>query len=104
MIVTTTNKVEDREISEYIDIVFGEVIEGINVFKDIGAGIRNIVGGRSKSYESEIIKGRTEALEEMKERAMNLGADAVVGIKFDYEAVVDGMLMISCSGTAVKLK
>lgn len=102
MLVTTTN-LTNREY-EYIDLVFGEVVCGINMFKDIGAGIRNIVGGRSKGYEKEIIKARKDALDEMKSRAASLGADAIMGIKFDYEAVCDGMMFVSCAGTAVKLK
>lgn len=103
MIITTTNNVEGREITQYIDIVFGEVIEGMNFLKDIGAGLRNFVGGRSQGYEKSVINGRNEAIEELKRRAEEMGADAVVGIKFDYEAIVEGMVMITCSGTAVKL-
>ncbi|MDO4662298.1 MAG: YbjQ family protein [Tissierellia bacterium] len=103
MIITTTNNVEGREITQYIDIVFGEVIEGMNFLKDIGAGLRNFVGGRSQGYEKAVISGRDEAIEELKRRASEIGADAVVGIKFDYEAIVEGMVMITCSGTAVKL-
>lgn len=104
MIVTTTNFVENREVEEYIGLVCGEVIEGLNFLKDLGAGLRNIIGGRSSGYEKGVIEGREEAIEEMKARAAELGADAVIGVQFDYEAVVEGMLMISCVGTAVKLK
>ena len=104
MIVTTTNYVENREVEEYRGLVFGEVIEGLNFLKDLGAGLRNIIGGRSSGYEKGVIEGREEAIEEMKARAAELGADAIIGVEFDYEAVVEGMLMISCVGTAVKLK
>ena len=77
MVVTTTNAVEGRKVVEYKDIVFGEVITGINFFKDIGAGLRNMFGGRSQGYEDELCNARNEALEEMKRRAASLGANAV---------------------------
>lgn len=106
MIVTTTNSIEGREIIEYKTIVFGEVITGINFLKDIGAGLRNFFGGRSQGYEDELLKARNEALEEMKQRAISIGADAIVGMKMDYEVLgADaGMLMVTCSGTAVRLR
>ncbi|QFG46125.1 heavy metal-binding domain-containing protein [Lapidilactobacillus dextrinicus] len=106
MIITTTNAVQDCEVSEYQGIVFGEVITGINMFKDIGAGLRNLVGGRSKGYEDELTKAREEAINEMGHRAEKLGADAVIGMKMDYEVLGsdNGMLMVTCSGTAVKLR
>ncbi len=105
MIVTTTNRVEGREIKEYKGIVFGEVISGVNFIKDFTAGIRDIFGGRSKSYEDELQKAREEAIEEMKARANAMGADAVVGVDVDYEVLgANGsMLMVSVSGTAVNL-
>ncbi len=105
MIITTTNSVEGKEVTAYKGIVFGEVITGINVLKDLGAGLRNVFGGRSKSYENELLTAREEALAEMQERAQSLGADAVIGIKMDYEVLGsdNGMLMVTCSGTAVKL-
>ncbi|WP_125606939.1 putative heavy metal-binding protein [Lapidilactobacillus bayanensis] len=105
MIITTTNAVQDRTVAEYKGIVFGEVITGINVFKDLGAGLRNVFGGRSKGYEEELTKAREEAIAEMGDRAAQLGADAVVGTKMDYEVLGsdNGMLMVTCSGTAVKL-
>ena len=105
MILTTTPNVEGRNIVEYKGIVFGEVISGVNVFRDVAAGIRNIIGGRSGSYEEELIAARTQALEEMSGRAARLGADAVVGIDIDYEVLGanNGMLMVTASGTAVKL-
>ena len=105
MILTTTPNVEGRTIAEYKGVIFGEVISGVNFFKDIAAGIRNIIGGRSNSYEDELIKARTQAMEEMSSRAAQLGADAVVGIDIDYEVLGqdNGMLMVTASGTAVKL-
>ncbi len=105
MILTTTPSVEGRSIREYKGIVFGEVISGVNFLRDFAASIRNFVGGRSGSYEDELIKARTQALDEMSSRALRLGADAVVGIDIDYEVLGEkgGMLMVTASGTAVKL-
>lgn len=105
MILTTTPCVEGRTISEYKCVVFGEVISGVNFLRDFAASIRNFVGGRSGSYEEELIKARTQAMNEMSERAAALGADAVVGIDIDYEVLGEGggMLMVTASGTAVKL-
>lgn len=103
MIVTTTNGVEGKTVEQYQGIVFGEVITGINVLKDLGAGMRNFFGGRSKSYEEELTLAREEAIEEMKQRAQELGAEAIIGMKMDYEVLGsdNGMLMVTCSGTAV---
>ncbi|TFJ44370.1 hypothetical protein CKN73_02185 [Carnobacterium divergens] len=105
MIITTTNSVENKTIKSYEGIVFGEVISGINMLKDMGAGLRNIFGGRSQGYENELLNARTEALKEMEGRAKTMGADAVIGVKMDYEVLGadNGMLMVTCSGTAVKL-
>lgn len=105
MILTTTPTVEGRTITEYKGVVFGEVVAGVNFIKDFTASIRNIVGGRSGSYEEELIKARTQAMDEMADRAYALGADAVVGIDVDYEVLGpnSGMLMVTASGTAVKL-
>jgi uncharacterized protein YbjQ (UPF0145 family) len=106
MIITTTGAIEGSEIAEYKGIVFGEVITGVNFLKDIGAGLRNFFGGRSKGYEDELINARGQALEEMQQRASQLGATAVVGVKLDYEVLGsdNGMLMITASGTAVTLR
>jgi uncharacterized protein YbjQ (UPF0145 family) len=106
MIITTTPSVEGRQIAEYKGIVFGEVITGINVLKDIGAGLRNFFGGRSQGYENELLEARAQSLQEMERRAEQLGADAVVAVKMDYEVLGadNGMLMVSCSGTAVQLR
>jgi len=105
MILTTTPGVEGRTIREYRGIVFGEVITGVNFLKDFAASIRNFVGGRSGSYEEELVHARTSAMDELTERALRLGADAVVGIDVDYEVLGEGggMLMVTASGTAVKL-
>ena len=106
MILTTTPTVEGRPIRRYCGVVFGEVIVGINMIKDFFASITDAVGGRSKTYESELQKGRETALKELAERARALGANAVVGVDFDYEVLgsANGMLMISASGTAVEVE
>ena len=105
MILTTTPTIEGRTISEYKGVVFGEVIAGVNFLNDIAAGIRNFVGGRSAAYEDELIRARKDALEELRVRAEQLKADAVVGIDLDYEVLGanNGMMMVTASGTAVKL-
>ncbi|MBR3413942.1 MAG: putative heavy metal-binding protein [Bacteroidales bacterium] len=106
MIITTTPTVEGRQITEYHGVVFGEVITGINVVKDFFAGVRNIVGGRSGSYEEELNKARTNAMRELEDRAQRLGANAVVGVDIDYEVLGtnNGMLMVTASGTAVTIR
>ena len=105
MIITTTNGVEGRTVTDYRGVVFGEVITGINVLRDIGASLHNFFGGRAKGYEEELMRARAECLEEMSQRAAALRADAVIGVKMDYEVLGKGndMLMVTCSGTAVKL-
>ena len=105
MILSTTPTIEGRRIVEYKGVVFGEVIAGVDFLRDIAASIRNFVGGRSGSYEEELIKARTQAMDEMSQRAAELGADAVVCIDIDYEVLGanNGMLMVTASGTAVKL-
>lgn len=105
MIVTTTQSVEGRRITEYCGIVTGEAILGANVFRDLFAGIRDIVGGRSGAYEKSLREARETALAEMEQEAARLGGDAVVGVDLDYEVVGkdNGMLMVSASGTAVRL-
>ncbi|AQY49771.1 putative heavy metal-binding protein [Listeria sp. FSL L7-1582] len=103
MISTTTPSVDGKQIVEYKQIVFGEVITGVNFMKDIGAGLRNFFGGRSEGYEQELVAAREEAIREMEERAAKLGANAVVGVDIDYEVLGadNGMLMVTASGTAV---
>ncbi|HNQ80015.1 MAG: heavy metal-binding domain-containing protein [Acidobacteriota bacterium] len=105
MIITTTPAVEGRKISSYLGIVTGEAILGANMFKDLFAGIRDLVGGRSAAYERELQNARDIALAEMSDRAVRLGANAVVGVDLDYEVLgqTNGMLMVSVSGTAVRL-
>ena len=105
MIQSTTPTIEGRSIRAYHGVVTGEAILGANVFKDIFASIRDIVGGRSASYERELAKARTIAFEEMNDRAAEMGANAIVGIDVDYETVgaAGGMLMVAVSGTAVTL-
>ena len=105
MIITTTTSIEGRPVRDYVGIVTGEAILGANIFKDLFAGIRDIVGGRSGAYEEELRKARTIALEELAAAASQLGADAVIGVDLDYETVGQGgsMLMVTASGTAVRL-
>ena len=105
MILTTTPTIEGRQIVAYKGVVFGEVIAGVDFLRDIAASIRNFVGGRSGSYEEELIRAREQAMNEMRQRAQAMGADAVVGIDIDYEVLGanNGMLMVTASGTAVKL-
>jgi uncharacterized protein YbjQ (UPF0145 family) len=105
MILTTTPSVEGREIGTYYGIVFGEVIAGVNFIKDLTAGLSNFFGGRSATYEDELIGARENALREMEQRAAALGANAVVGVDVDYEVLGqnNGMLMVTASGTAVRL-
>lgn len=106
MIVTTTPNVEGKKIVEYKGIVFGEVISGINFIKDFAAGLSNFFGGRSGSYEGELLEARENALREMQEKAHMLGANAVVGVNVDYEVLGanNGMLMVTASGTAVRVE
>lgn len=103
MLMSTTNKLEGREVKKYLGIVTGEAILGANVFKDFFAGIRDIVGGRSAAYEQELQESRRLAFGEMEEKAQRVGATAVIGIDIDYETIgANGsMLMVSVSGTAV---
>ena len=106
MIRTTTNTLEGREIEEYLGVVIGEAILGANIFKDLFGAVRDIVGGRAGAYEDELGKARDIAFQEMEQEAVILGANAVIGIDIDYEVVGQngGMMMVSGSGTAVKVK
>ena len=103
MITTTTPSIEGKRIQEYKGIVFGEVVAGVDVIKDFTAVISNFFGGRSSTYEGELIQARQNALREMEERAREIGANAVVGVDIDYEVLGsnNGMLMVTASGTAV---
>ena len=104
MIITTTNSIEGFTIDRYLGLVTGEVIAGVNLIKDIGAGLRNLFGGCSQGYEEELLTARESAQRELVERAQRLGADAVVGVDLDYEVLGQGdMLMVSMTGTAVAL-
>jgi len=106
MIRTTTTTLEGREIEEYLGVVIGEAILGANIFKDLFGAVRDIVGGRAGAYEDELGKARDIAFQEMEQEAVILGANAVIGIDIDYEVVGQngGMMMVSVSGTAVKVK
>lgn len=103
MLVTTTPILEGRPVTKYLGLVTGEAILGANIFRDIFAGIRDIVGGRSAAYENELRKAKDIAVQEMVQQAAALGANAVVGVDLDYETIGQGgsMLMVSASGTAV---
>ena len=105
MITTTTPTVEGHPVQQYLGIVTGETIIGANIFRDMFAGIRDIVGGRSGSYEKILAEARETALREMQQHAATLGANAVVGVDLDYEVLgaQNGMLMVTASGTAVVL-
>jgi uncharacterized protein YbjQ (UPF0145 family) len=102
MILTTTPSIEGRKVTEYLGIVVGEAIMGANVFRDLFAGITDIIGGRSGSYEGEMATARDTALRELEAHAGELGAHAVIGIDLDYE-VINNMMMVTASGTAVRL-
>ena len=106
MIITTTSEVQGKAIATYKGIVFGEVIVGTDFIKDFKASFTNFFGGRSKAYESDLVQARTEALRELEERAVALGANAVVGVDIKYEGIGQSsvtMLMVTASGTAVVL-
>lgn len=109
MIVTTTSTIDGHPIQEYLGVVAGEVILGANVFKDISASFRDIFGGRSGSYEQTVVKARDVAMQDLIARANALGANAIVGVDIDYETIDRGqdgassMLMVSASGTAVRI-
>ncbi len=106
MIVTTTPHIEGRKVRRYLGVVTGEAILGANLFKDMFAGLRDIVGGRSASYEKELRRAREIAFEELETEARGRGANAVVGVDIDYEVLGErnGMMMVSVSGTAVDLE
>lgn len=104
MLLTTTNTIEGKQITHYYGIVSGETIIGANLFRDLFAGIRDIVGGRAASYEEVLRKAKDTALQEMADQAAKMGANAVIGIDLDYETVGNSMLMVTASGTAVNYK
>lgn len=104
MLITTTNTIEGKKIESYLGIVCGEVIVGVNFVKDFVAGLSDFFGGRSGTYEDELIKARESAMNELKQRAESMGANAVIGVDIDYEVMGanNGMMMVSVSGTAVR--
>ena len=107
MIVTTTDAVPSRETAEILGVVAGEAILGVNAFRDLFAGLRDIVGGRSGGYQKALREARDHAMRDLEEEARALGADAVIGADIDYQAIMNGtssMLMVSCNGTAVRLR
>lgn len=108
MLVITTHTIQGRTISAYHGLVSGEAILGANIFKDMFAGLRDIVGGRSGAYESSLRQAKEIALREMQEAAAELGANAVIGVDLDYETITigdrGGMLMVTASGTAVTIQ
>lgn len=107
MIVTTTSEVPGREVNEILGVAAGEAILGVNMFRDLFAGIRDIIGGRSGGYQKALREARDHAMEDMMAEAKEMGADAVIGIDIDYENIDGGngsMLMVSCNGTAVRLR
>ena len=107
LIVTTTDSVEGRRVTRYLGVVTGEAILGVNILRDFFAGIRDIVGGRSGSYEKELRQAKDIALMEMSEQATSLGANAILGVDLDYETIGgqnSSMLMVSASGTAVVIE
>ena len=102
--ITTTDGLDGQEVTAYLGVVSGEAVIGANVVSDMAAGIRNVVGGRSESYEKKIETGRTEAIRDIRGEAEELGADAVIGATFDYEEMAEGMLWVNLSGTAVETR
>ena len=103
MIITTTNNLDGYQVDQYLGVVSGETIIGANVFKDFFASITDIVGGRSSAYEQVLREAKATAMSEMEMQARSFGANAVIGIDLDYETIRDGMLMVTVSGTAVKV-
>ncbi len=103
MLIVTTDQVEGRKIVEYLGIVSGDAIVGANMFRDLFARVRDVVGGRAGGYEKALRGAKDAALEDLAVEARSLGADAIVGVDLDYEGVGDSMLMVSVNGTAVRL-
>lgn len=103
MILTTTPTIESKPVKRYLGLVTGETIIGANIFRDVFASIRDIVGGRSGSYEKVLREAKDTAMRELEEKAMSLGANAVVAIDLDYETIGDHMLMVVANGTAVEV-
>lgn len=104
MIITTTNNIEGKTIEKYIDMVHGECIIGTNVFKDLFASITEVLGGRNSAYEKVLREAKEVAMEELRSKAREMGANAVIGIDLDFEKIGEGILMVSANGTAVSYK
>ena len=104
MLIVTTDRIEGRRVTQYLGIVSGDAIVGANLFRDLFARVRDVVGGRAGGYEAALRGAKAHALEDMVEEAQRLGADAVLGVDLDYETVGDSMLMVSANGTAVTLE
>ncbi|MFA5850137.1 MAG: hypothetical protein A2X18_00800 [Bacteroidetes bacterium GWF2_40_14] len=104
MLLTTTSTLQGRDIDQYLGLVSGETIIGANIVKDFFAGITDIVGGRSGSYERVLKEAKEEAIREMTNQAMAMGANAIIGIDLDYETIGSSMLMVTAAGTAVKVR
>ena len=106
MLITTTSSIDGKVIKQYRGIVFGEVINGIHFLKDLGASVTNILGGRASKYEEELINSRADAINEMIKRAEKVGANAIIGVKIDYEPMgeANAMIMVVASGTAVTIE
>ena len=105
MLISTTSSIEGKTIKEYRGVVFGEVINGINFMRDFSASLTNVLGGRATQYEEELINTRADAINEMMKRAEKVGANAIVGVKIDYEAIGQGSMMaVIASGTAVVIE
>ena len=103
MLKTTTDHIEGRKIAEYLGIISGDAVVGANIFRDLFANVRDVVGGRAGGYEKALVSAKDAAMEDLAAHAEALGADAVVGIDLDYESISDSMLMVSANGTAVRL-
>ena len=105
MLISTTSSIEGKSIKEYRGVVFGEVINGVNFMRDFSASITNVIGGRATQYEEELINTRADAINEMMKRAEKIGANAIVGVKIDYEPIGQGsMIAVIASGTAVVIE
>lgn len=104
MLIVTSDHVEGRRIAEYLGIVSGDAIVGANMFRDLFARVRDVVGGRAGGYEKALRGAKEAALEDIAEEAAERGADAIIGVDLDYESIGDSMLMVSVNGTAVRLE
>ena len=104
MLIVTTDSVEGRQVAEYLGIVGGDVVVGANIFRDLFARVRDVVGGRAGGYENALREAKEAAIEDLVEEARIRGADAVIGVDLDYESIGSSMLMVSVNGTAVRLK